>query len=96
MSKAEKKLARAKRVAAAKASSKDYRAQRELGPCFVEKCGNNGDSILHCNFCAFKVQACSEHYATGRNKAKRHLMLKHPAKTLPTLMMGVLRGQSLD
>ena len=96
MSKAEKKLARAKRVAAAKAAKADYKAQRDLGPCFVQGCSNNGDLTTHCTFCSFKVQACTAHSVMGRDKAKRHLMLKHPAKTLPTLMMGVLRGQSLD
>lgn len=94
MSKLEKKARRARKLAA----RKKYKAERELGACFLndQGCNNNGDLITHCNFCDFKVQACTEHQELGRDKAKRHLMLKHPAKTLPALMMGVLRGQSLE
>ena len=96
MSKAEKKLARVKRVAANRAANKLYKDQRDLGPCFVKGCSSNGDLTTHCTFCTFKVQACTEHSPAGRDKTKKHLMLKHPAKTLPAIMMGVLRGQSLE
>jgi hypothetical protein len=75
-----------------------YRRNRELGTCFLHEkgCQNNGDLITHCTFCDFKVQACTEHSVLGRNEAKKHLMLKHPAKTLPTVIAGVLGGRSLE
>jgi hypothetical protein len=96
MSKASRKMDRARAATARKAAKRDYQNNRELGPCFADECQNNGDSITHCRLCDFKVQACPEHSMAGRNKAKKHLLAEHPAKTVPTLVLGVLRGQSLD
>lgn len=98
MSKLERKANRRTRLAEKKAAQKHYRENRELGACFLngKGCQNNGDLITHCTFCDFKVQACTEHQELGRNKAKQHLLLKHPAKTLPTVILGALRGQSLE
>lgn len=96
MSRLEKKINRANKLKARKEAKKKYEDERELGPCFVKDCQNNGDLITHCNFCDFKVQACTGHNPDGRNKAKRHLLLKHPAKTVPTVIAGVLGGRSLD
>lgn len=101
MSRMEKKIRRAQELASRRAERKHYRENRDIGSCFLQEdkevnCQNNGDTTTHCRFCDFKVQACTLHWEAGRNKAKRHLMLKHPAKTLPTLVMGVLRGQPLD
>jgi hypothetical protein len=91
-------MARAKKQADKKKAREHYQENRDLGACFLneEGCQNNGDMTTHCRFCDFKVQACTQHNQLGRNKAKAHLMLKHPAKTLPTLVMGVLSGRSLE
>jgi hypothetical protein len=94
-----RKMARAAKTEAKGRAQKNYRENRELGACFLnekENCQNNGDLITHCTFCDFKVQACTAHSEAGRNKAKKHLMVKHPAKTLPTVIMGVLGGRSLE
>jgi hypothetical protein len=92
----EKKMRRARKKEQRRAAREHYRKNRDLGACFVKDCQNNGDLTTHCELCEFKVQACTDHSEAGRDKAKRHLLLKHPAKTLPTLVLGVLRGQSLE
>ena len=96
MGKLEKRLNRSKRVQADKEERKEYKENRELGPCFVKGCSNNGDMKTHCRFCDYVVQACTGHQIDGRNKAKKHLYLKHPTKSIPAIMLGVLRGQSLE
>ena len=96
MTKLQKKINRARVLAERKAAKQNYAKNREIGDCFVKDCQNNGDLKTHCTFCDFAVQACTAHSVEGRNKAKRHLMLKHPTKTLPALVMGTLRGQSLE
>ncbi len=99
MSNSARKMKRAKEAADHKAAKKHYRENRELGACFLnekEDCQNNGDLKTHCRFCDFVVQACTDHQVLGRNKVKHHLYLKHPTKTLPAVMLGVIRGQSLE
>lgn len=99
MSKLARKLKRTGIAKKKRDEREHYRKNRELGACFLnekEDCQNNGDLKTHCRFCDFVVQACTDHSVQGRNKAKRHLLLKHPAKTLPAVMLGVVRGQSLE
>ncbi len=92
-------MKRKSKAAKRKAAKQYYEENRELGACFLnekEGCQNNGDLITHCTFCDFKVQACTGHQQAGRDKAKSHLLLKHPTKTIPAVVMGVLRGDSLE
>lgn len=96
MSKLGRKLKRKNVSVDRKEARKHYRDNRELGPCFLSGCENNGDFKDACRFCEFCVQSCTEHHEQGRNKAKRHLFVRHPAKTIPAVMMGVVRGDSLE
>jgi hypothetical protein len=96
MSKLGKKIARERRKAERKAARAEYIRNRDLGACYIKGCRNNGDFTDACRFCDFKVQSCTFHHPLGRQKAKQHVLLKHPTKAIPTVMMGVLRGQSLE
>lgn len=98
MSKLARKLKRDGIAKKKRDDRKHYHKNRELGACFLndQGCQNNGDLKTHCRFCDFVVQACTDHQHEGRNKAKRHLHLKHPVKTMSTVVLGVLRGQSLE
>lgn len=95
MSRLEKKIRRAQRLKARKAAKKQYKDSRELGPCFRDDCGNNGDFKLHCRLCELVIQACTGHHSEGLSKLKAHLLREHSAKTVPRAMLAVLRGEDL-
>jgi hypothetical protein len=96
MSGATRRAKRAGKISKRKAARQEYVANRELGPCYIKGCGSNGDFKEACRFCDFEVQSCTLHHPMGRQKAKQHLFLRHPVKTVPTVIMGAIRGQSLE
>jgi hypothetical protein len=89
--KVSRRVKREKAKAERKAMNKHYRENRELGPCFVGGCENNGDFKTQCALCEFCAQYCTEHQGQGLAKAKRHLFLKHPTKAVPAVVLDSLR-----
>lgn len=95
MSKLGRQQRRKKILEERKAARKEYKQNRELGPCYLSEkgCGNNGDFIESCRFCDYKVQVCTAHRPLGQQKAAQHVFAKHPVKAMGITTMGVLRGQ---
>ena len=71
-------LKRKMRRKALSAAEKEYKANREEGPCYIEECKFNGDFIIACSLCDFMVQHCTDHQEEGQKKAKRHIKFRHP------------------